>query len=117
MVRSLGRGVALLISAFRIGLVFGARPCTEETPPLRLTNLPGQWLQCEANGSNVCRVLRPGADREESSRGAFPPGSYLRRIDFCITQLKDQGPSRTCNESKEDEVFHRGSALLGCDQW
>ena len=24
-----------------------------------LTNLPGQWLQCQANGSNVCRVLTP----------------------------------------------------------
>ena len=23
-----------------------------------LTNLPDQWLQCRANGSNVCRVLR-----------------------------------------------------------
>ena len=31
---------------------------TEETPPPRLNNLPGQWLQCQANGSNVCRVLR-----------------------------------------------------------
>jgi len=30
-------------------------------------------------------------------------GSYLRHIDFCITQLKAQGPSRTCNESKEEE--------------
>jgi len=30
-------------------------------------------------------------------------GSYLRLIDFCITQLKAQGLSRTCNESKEDE--------------
>ena len=29
--------------------------------------------------------------------------SYLRLIDFCITQLKAQGPSRTCNESKEEE--------------
>ena len=27
-------------------------------------------------------------------------GLYLRLIDFCITQLKAQGPSRTCNESK-----------------
>jgi len=26
-----------------------------------------------------------------------------RLIDSCITQLKAQGPSRTCNESKEDE--------------
>ena len=30
-------------------------------------------------------------------------GSYLRLTDFCITQLKAQGPSRTCNESKEEE--------------
>ena len=30
-------------------------------------------------------------------------GSYLRRIGSCITQLKAQGPSRTCNESKEEE--------------
>ena len=30
-------------------------------------------------------------------------GSYLRLIDICITQLKAQGHSRTCNESKEDE--------------
>jgi len=30
-------------------------------------------------------------------------GSYLRLIDFCITQLKAQGPARTCNESKEEE--------------
>ena len=31
-------------------------------------------------------------------------GSYLRLIDSCITQLKAQGPSRTCNESKEEEA-------------
>ena len=28
--------------------------------------------------------------------------SYLRQIVSCITQLKAQGPSRTCNESKEE---------------
>ena len=28
---------------------------------------------------------------------------YLRLIDFCITQLKAHGPSRTCHESKEQE--------------
>jgi len=36
---------------------------------------------------------------------------YLRLIDSCITQLKAQGPSRTCNESKEEEeekfILHR----------
>jgi len=26
----------------------------------------------------------------------------LRLIDSCITQVKAQGPSRTCNESKEE---------------
>jgi len=30
-------------------------------------------------------------------------GSYLRLIDSCITQLKAQGPARTCNESQEKE--------------
>ena len=30
-------------------------------------------------------------------------GSYLRLTDSCITQLKAEGPSRTCNESKEEE--------------
>ena len=30
-------------------------------------------------------------------------GSYLRLIGSCITQLKAQGPARTCNESKEEE--------------
>ena len=31
-------------------------------------------------------------------------GSYLRLIDSCITQLKAQGPSMTCNESKEEDM-------------
>ena len=39
-------------------------------------------------------------------------GSYLRLMDLCITQLKAQGPSRTCNESKEEEVMG-----LGCRVW
>ena len=30
-------------------------------------------------------------------------GAYLRLIDSCLTQRKAQGPSRTCNESKEKE--------------
>ena len=30
-------------------------------------------------------------------------GSYFRLIDSCISQLKAQGPSRTCDESKEQE--------------
>ena len=42
-------------------------------------------------------------------------GSYLRLIDSCITQLKAQGPSRTCNESKEEEEDLGGASGLGAD--
>ena len=31
------------------------------------------------------------------------PQAILRLIDSCITQLEAQGPSRNCNESKEEE--------------
>jgi len=39
------------------------------------------------------------ADDASGTRAA----GYLRLIDSCITQLKAQGPSRTCDESKEEE--------------
>ena len=39
-------------------------------------------------------------------------GAYLRLIDSCITQLKAQGPSRTCNESTEEERTHVDVLLL-----
>jgi len=39
----------------------------------------------------------------KSRPDASGAGSYLRLIDSCITQLKAQGPSRTCNESIEEE--------------
>jgi len=35
-------------------------------------------------------------------------GSYLRLIDSCTTQLKAQGPSRTCYESKEEKKKKTG---------
>jgi len=44
-------------------------------------------------------VLVPGKRRINQARFR----AYLRLIDSCITQLKAQGPSRTCNESKEEE--------------
>ena len=36
---------------------------------------------------------------------------YLRLTDFCITQLKAQGPSRTCDESKEEEEKQCGARV------
>ena len=33
----------------------------------------------------------------------WPFALSTNAVDFCITQLKTQGPSSTCNESKEAE--------------
>ena len=43
--------------------------------------------------------LQGGDDKPPHAKQRHPRG----RIDSCITQLKAQGPSRTCNESKEEE--------------
>ena len=44
--------------------------------------------------------------------------SYLRLINFCITQLKAQGPSRTCNErnAEEEATWGECSDLLATAQ-
>jgi len=47
-------------------------------------------------------ALVPGTSMCEMCSGS-EAGSYLRLIDSCITQLKAQGPSRTSNESPEEE--------------
>jgi len=47
--------------------------------------------------------------------GALEAGSYLRLTDSCTTQFKAQGPSRTCNESKE-EAEVAGHAHLRADE-
>ena len=46
-----------------------------------------------------------GSRVEDENRGAVvtEAGLYLRLIDSYITQLEAQGPSRTCDESKEEE--------------
>ena len=44
----------------------------------------------------------------------------MRLIDSCITQLTAQGPSRTCNESKEEEeelMRHCLSSCAGIRVW
>ncbi len=44
-------------------------------------------------------------------------GSYLRLIDACITQLRAQGTSRTCNESKEEEdIRHLVTQIAAVDR-
>jgi hypothetical protein len=52
-------------------------------------NLPGQWLQCQANGSNTrpsCDNMPRTAERNETWSN-FEEGSYLKLVDFSIIQL------------------------------
>jgi len=50
-----------------------------------------------------CLVSRFPAKAENRGVVVTGAGSYLRLVDSCVTQLKAQGPFRTCNESKEEE--------------
>ena len=61
------------------------------------------------------RVLQINVLKYEMCSGSETV-AYLRLIDSCITQLKAQGPSRTCNESKEEEktMSLRSSCSLSC---
>ena len=60
---------------------------------------------------------------QDKCRLEHEAGSYLRFIDSCITLLKAQGPTRTCNESKEEEEEEHahckleGSLGLGFGVW
>ena len=60
--------------------------------------------QTDISRSQAAGVL--GVCEQRPSSGS-QVGSHLRLIESCTTQLEAQGPSRTCNESKEDEEDHR----------
>jgi len=55
--------------------------------------------------AHFCRVVVPIGEDDCFAEmcSAFEAGSYLKLIDSCVTQLEAQGPSRTCNESEEEE--------------
>jgi len=76
--------------------------CDQSTTcPLGQSNAP-----IRTTDAGICRnhIRAPEVrHRSHHGRDGTEAGSYLRLIDFCITQLKAQGPSRTCNESKEEE--------------
>ena len=69
--------------------------------------------------------MNKGLSRERKVTFSFgrtrvPASQRARRvrlwtfIDLCITQLKAQGPSRTCNESKEEEQEEVSGHSAGC---
>ena len=88
---------------------------TEETIHLPLGCLQG-------GQPGACRLSPRPTSWPSSRRSICEAGSYLRLIDSCITQLKAQGPSRTCNESKEEGASaaypHRhSSSVLAWPPW
>ena len=77
---------------------------------VRTDNGPRQEQSLALTGSFVPSSLDSGAQsnvvtwpRSMSTCSGSETVAYLRLIDSCITQLKAEGPSRTCNESKEEE--------------
>ena len=61
-------------------------------------------------GIRRVRCVLPGIILQKVWSGS-EAGSYLRIMDSCITQRTAQGPSRTCDESKE-EVEEEGSSHI-----
>ena len=55
------------------------------------------WLE-RRDGECEVSAARRSCSRTSSVCIGTEANSYLRRIDSCISQLKIQGPSRTCNE-------------------
>ena len=54
--------------------------------PTRLTNLPGQWLQCQAEGSNVCRDLRRSEQINVPGEiGSCPPNRLSSRVSPAVS--------------------------------
>jgi len=61
------------------------------------------------------RQRRFSAKAENRGVVVTEAGSYSRLIDSCITQLKAQGPFRTCNESKDEEEEVSTQSALAFD--
>ena len=87
------------------------KPETRNPKPWRLNPKPEIRIpkletsnQCRHQISNQKLIPHPNvAKRGRFSVSGSEAGSFLRRMDSCITQLEVQGPSRTCYDGKEDE--------------
>ena len=61
------------------------------------------------------RVIKKKASDREAAyhrNSLSGPSSYLRLTGSCIAQRKAQGPSRTCNKSKEEEEEAEASQVI-----
>ena len=84
----------------------------EEEAPLRRVFQP---LYLRGIASSDLRLV----DFRITQKFAVVPrrARILRLMHCCITQLKAQGPSRTCNESKEEEEAPLGRVLQPLYLW
>jgi len=82
-------GLAFSLSMSKLSKPFKLFPSRSAAEGLRirLTNLPGQWLQCQANDSNVCRVHREG--RYQRGGGADDDAGDVVVV---VRQLEDPAP-------------------------
>ena len=95
----LGRNV----KRFQGGLVFKAHRLVYHSTLV--------WRVIKKNQKKLSGGRAHAGDHSTEMCSASEAGSYLRLIDSCITQRKAQGPSRTCDESNEDDdVFPETSA-------
>jgi len=111
-IRALCWGESGLEEAFHVDDIDGPQEILREFP-IEIQDGPGDLPRWPAPPG--WRGYRRAAQLQHlvpASLGAACQGSgcsgsetvaYLRLIDSCITQIKAQGPSRTCNESKEEE--------------
>ena len=99
-----------------------SRRCSRDTYPqsyiTKYTSIRRQKAVRDAGGAPAHMAIIPCDDSSHCWKKAFEvdgryglhhcevcskAGSYVRLIDFCITQRKAQGTYRTCNESEEEE--------------
>ena len=60
----------------------------ERPPHPQMTNLTGEWLQCQANGSNVCRVLRHAPVHLRTSLILTEGGSHVNSAYRVYKQMR-----------------------------
>ena len=92
------------------------RPPKISVTMIRFLPLLGKgWVYAEID--QAIRLSKSWTYRGTSLiRSTQPPriteaGSYSRLADSSITQLKAQGPSRTCNEREEKKDYHRSLGI------
>jgi len=93
-------------------------------PHFWFTHLPGQWLQCQTNGSSVCRVLRqpetqearPSYEREKTENRDRCLNSESQRVEGLVakgTHIEWCGARSVARWHRACRVEGLGDGLFG----